>query len=53
VIQGLEPLSCEERLRQFELFSLENRRLQGGLIAACKYLNRAYKRAGEGLFTRA
>jgi len=35
------------------LFSLEKRRLRGDLIAAFQYLNRAYKKVGEGLFARA
>ena len=35
------------------LCSLEKRRLQGNLIAAFQYLKGAYKKAGEGLFTRA
>ena len=35
------------------LFSLEKRRLRGDPIAAFHYLKRAYKKAGEGLFTRA
>jgi len=34
------------------LFSLEKRRLQGDLIAAFQCLKWAYKKAGEGLFTR-
>ncbi|KAK4814166.1 hypothetical protein QYF61_009984 [Mycteria americana] len=50
MIRGLEHLSYEDRLRELGLFSLEKRRLQGDFIAALKG---AYKKAGEGLFTRA
>jgi len=35
------------------LFSLEKRRLWGDLTVAFQYLKAVYKKAGEGLFTRA
>jgi len=53
MISRMEHLSYEERLRELGLISLEKRRLRGHLIAAFQYLKGAYKKAGEGLFTRA
>jgi len=53
MIRGMEHLFYEERLTELGLFSLQKRRLQGDLIAAFQYLKGAYKKAGEGLFTRA
>ncbi|KFV03647.1 hypothetical protein N340_14780, partial [Tauraco erythrolophus] len=53
MIQGLEHLCYEDRLRELGLLSLEKRRLRRDLIAAFQYLKGAYKKAGERLFTRA
>ena len=52
MITGLEYLSYEDRLRELGLFSPEKRRLRGDLIAAFQYLKGAYRKHGEGLFTR-
>ena len=53
MIRGLDHLSCEDRLSELGLFSLEKRRLQGDLIAIFQYLKGAYRKDEEGLFTRA
>jgi len=51
MIRRMEHLSCEDRLRELGLFSLEKSRLQGDLLAAFQYLKGACKKAGEGLFS--
>jgi len=52
MIRGLEYLSCKDRLRELGLFSLQKRRLRGDLLAAFPYQKGAYRKDGEGLFTR-
>ena len=52
MIQGMEHLSCEDRLRELGLFSMGNRRLQDDLIAAFQYLKGSYSKEGDRLFSR-
>ena len=53
IIQGLEYLSYEERLRELRLFSLEKRRLRGDLLAVFQHLKGAYRKDRENIFSRA
>ena len=47
-MRGLEQLPYKDRLREFRLFSLEKRKLQGDLSVAFQYLTGAYRKAVEG-----
>ena len=49
MIQGMEHLSCEDRLRERGLFSLEKRRLWGDLRVAFQYLKWSYRKEGDTL----
>ncbi|KAK4810807.1 LOW QUALITY PROTEIN: hypothetical protein QYF61_008779 [Mycteria americana] len=51
MVNGLEGLTYEERLRIVGLFSLEKKRLRGDLIAVCNFLMRGSREGGADLFS--
>lgn len=52
MVPGLQLLSCKERLTQLGFFSLA-KRLRLDPAVAFQYLRATYKKAGQGLCTRA
>ncbi|PKU35572.1 hypothetical protein llap_14123 [Limosa lapponica baueri] len=52
MIRGLEHLCCEDRLREFGLFSLEKRRIQGDFSVAFWYLKGASGKMGSNFLAR-
>ena len=52
MLQGMEHLFYEDRLKELGLFSMEKRRLQGDLRMAFQYQKVTYRKKGDRLFSR-
>ena len=52
MIQGVEHLPCEDRLKELGLCSLKKRRLRDDLRAAFQHLKGSYRNEGDRLFSR-
>uniref|UniRef100_A0A803TZL7 Reverse transcriptase domain-containing protein n=1 Tax=Anolis carolinensis TaxID=28377 RepID=A0A803TZL7_ANOCA len=53
MIKGLENKPYEERLKELGMFSLQERRLRGDMIAMYKYVRRSHREEGASLFSAA
>jgi len=53
MIQGMEHICYEERLRELGLFSLEKGSLQRDLVTTFQYLKGAHRKYGDKHFSRA
>lgn len=47
IIKRLEHLSCEDRLKEVGLLSIDKRKLWADIIVAFQYLRRAYRKDGR------